>query len=191
MLIAPRPQIDGTSIYIASKIPSLEFASLLLEQIESNRRHLVPWFQITDLPPLQDVQDVFCYLLHLNLAMISQKTFTYFIFTKKEALIGMITADIYTDHASTLDIRFWLDKNHTRRSYMQQALHLLAEEFFFVGIERITAQTPVSAYKAKNLLQRSGYQFESIARHAYWDKTSKTYEDLAVFAKINPHRHGK
>ncbi len=187
MIFKPARRLNGNLIYLEQKTPSFELATTFFNLLKNNEKHLKYWFQVVDIPMFQDETETFCYLYQLYSNNQKQPSFSYFIYTPDNQLIGFLYAFSTQPQNAGLTIQFWMDKSKTRHGFMSEALRLIEKEFFFAGIERLTICCPIENTKARNLAIKSGYLLEGTAHHIYWNAFDKTFDDLSVFAKV----HGK
>ncbi len=184
MLFQPRAVLEGQHINLKRPTLQIATANQLLNAIDTNRKFILPWFQQTGNPTYRNTEDAFCRLIQIEAHWINQTLFTYFIYTKENKLIGLISAQPTKPENCGLNLHFWITKKQAHQGFMKEAIQLIEKEFFFLGTERIMISCDIENAQARLLATHSGYKLESKTRHGYWNPLTKKFHDLYVFAKI-------
>lgn len=111
------------------------------------------------------------------------------LITLEGRLIGALWFDLQT-FLDCLDLHFYIfEPNDRRQGYMQEALSLFALYLFATKkIERLQISIPDYSKGALRVAQKCGFQFEGIARSAFFHRGA--YLDLCIYSLLRSECKG-
>ncbi len=187
----PKEILEGNRIKLQKPNVTFAVAQELYNLVDSSRDHILPWldFALTDIT--KSAEDSYNYLFSLNSEWDSKRKFEYRIYEKESnKMIGGIGA---AKRGATQDmhfeIGFWLGKDAISKGYMQEAVKLIEDEFFALGVKRLVIRNAVGNTKSKNIGERLGYQFEGTQKAGGYSKYLDKFLDINVFAKIKNEKN--
>lgn len=115
-----------------------------------------------------------------------KKAMPIFIFKKDDsALIGAVTLDnIRYGAIESASLGYWIGKPFSKRGYMKEALRAIiyySSEHLKIG--RIEAATLPENLPSRNLLEKSGFNFEGIVES--YLKINGSWRDHVLYASLN------
>ena len=83
-----------------------------------------------------------------------------------------------------IELGYWLKKDAQGYGYMQEAVKLVEDEFFSLGIQRITIRVDVENEKSNKFAIKAGYSFEGKLRKGHYNMCLHQFRDLNLYSKI-------
>ena len=185
MIMPPDTIIQGKTIQLEKVRSNVAFAQKLYETLLVNKKYLSYWFEYGCNLKIDNLEDSFCYLMHLEDCWQKQKQYSYFIYTQNNELVGFISVTLTEPENCGAILHFWITKQERQKGYISEAMALIEKNFFFIGIERMVICCDSKCKIIENLALKNGYQFEGVKRHGYWNATKSKFVDMNVFSKIN------
>ncbi|MHA1540918.1 MAG: GNAT family N-acetyltransferase [Alphaproteobacteria bacterium] len=143
----------------------------------SNKDHFLPWDE--SLYNLKDFQQRIDYFYGINYGWENNKEWHFGIFLK-DALIGVLNLRTFGD--AKADLGLGIDKAHTRKGYMQEAVLLLEKEFFTKGFNKITWRVDEKNTASIELAKKLGYNCEGLLKDDCQEKDG--FSSLYQYAKL-------
>ncbi len=175
------PELTGLRIALQKHKTSPEYAGEFLALIKENRNHLLPWLQWT--AAIKDQGSVISWLNDLNQKWKNFESANYGIFLDN-ALIGEIGIGFISYNSNRCDLGYWLDKKHTGKGYVKEAIQIIETEFFNRGMHRIEIRCDNTNPSSIAVAKSAGYKLDGILRQDHLYPEITDYRDTFVFSKL-------
>ena len=190
MILTPKEKLVAERIYLQKPDVTFEYAYKMFEAVDQNRSHVLPWLEWALPEKTKRAEDDFIFALEADKDWREGKRFEYAIYDKKtdEYLGGLGVMMKGEEKNKRCEIGFWLVKHACGQGLMQEALKLVEDEFFSLGLERLVIRNVTENIKSKHVAERAGYCFEGVQRHGSYSSVLKKFRDVNVFSKISEQK---
>ena len=183
MLKKLKTQLKGKRIVLKINQPSIGLAKEMFAVINTNRKHLRPWFpwEKATVGP----EDSLKYLFETQEKLNKGEKVDYGIYINNKYVGSVGIFDINKDKKSG-EIGYWLSTKFIRKGYMTEAVKLVEKEFFInYGLHRIQIRCDEKNLASAGVAKKCAYVFEGKRREDNYSKHFKNYRSTLVFSKLN------
>ena len=177
--------LKGPRITLMHLEPSMDNAKLMHEVLFKNKKYLLPWMSwakyIENTP--KSVKDRYNLLIQNDKDWENDKAYEYVIVLDDKIIGGCsaASADIPNKKA---ELACWLAKDYRGNGYAMEAVHLLEQELFKNGFNKIVIRNDVLNKDSVNIAIKAGYELEGILKADKWLKDEHRFRDVNCFAKF-------
>ncbi len=182
----PKEILQGNRIVLQKPEVSFDYAQKMFAVANANRETVMPWLEWA-LPEItSSAEDDFLFASDADKAWKKGERFEYAIYDIKNkdflGVIGVIRRGKERNQA--IELGYWLKKDAQGYGYMQEAVKLVEDEFFSLGIQRITIRVDVENEKSNKFAIKAGYSFEGKLRKGHYNMCLHQFRDLNLYSKI-------
>ncbi|MFI3242289.1 MAG: GNAT family protein [Alphaproteobacteria bacterium] len=182
----PKEVLKGSRIKLERARQTFEEAYERYTIVDNNRDHILPWLDWAMPSITKAPEDCYAFLIGANKGWDDGDKYEYTI--KENASDKIIGGLGVMKRGRTLDkhfeIGFWLAKDACSKGYMQEAVKLVEDEFFALGIKRLVICNEVKNIKSRNVGLSLGYEFEGMKKSSRYSESLEDFMDINVYAKI-------
>ena len=166
--------------------PSFKLAQKMFSVVEQNREHVLSWLDWVLPEKTKTAEDSFRFMLNNDENWKKGTCFDYLLHLKSTNQIiggvGVSCLDIKRPHK--IEIGYWQDQKFCGHGYIREAVQLIENEFFNLGIVRIIIRNDVENEKSINVAKALKYHHEGINIKDRWNETLKMYRDMHQWSKV-------
>jgi len=163
----------------------LEHAPALFKCIDHDRerlREFLPWVDAT-----RTVLDVAVYITITLDRWEKGEMFDYSVFLREdESFLGVMDVHEISWEERRCEIGFWVLGEQEGKGYISEALGVLEQALFKIGLNRLEIRCSSNNEKSAGVPRRNGYTLEKTLNLHTLEQGS--FQDTLVFAKIKPKK---
>ena len=185
-MFEPKEKLASKRIYLQKPEVSFDFALKMYAVIEVNRDHIMPWLDWARPEINSRAEDSFVFALQADKAWKQGERFEYAIYDiqTNDYLGGVGVVKRGKDEVCCFEFGYWLKKEACGKGYMQEALRLIEDEFFGLGVKRFTIRADVENEASNKVAQNLGYEFEGTLRQSHYSMCLHQFRDLNIYSKV-------
>jgi RimJ/RimL family protein N-acetyltransferase len=181
MLKKFKDELRGKRLILRRSLSTIKNAQNIFEAVKENRRHLRPWFPWEK--ETKVVEDSLKYLFNHEEFVKKGEKAGYGIYLD-DKFIGHLGLFDVSDKNKSGEIGYWLSKNYTRCGYMTEAVKLLENEAFRVGLNRIQIKCDKRNVASSGVALKCGYILEAERRQDTYSDYFKDFRNTLIFSKL-------
>ena len=177
--------LHGPRITLMHLEPSLDNAKLLHEVLFKNKKHLLPWLSwarnIEN--TLQSVMDSHVYLIMCDKKWENATAYEYVI-VLDDKIIGSCSAINADTKNKKAELGFWLAYDYRGNGYVTESVHVLEQELFKNGFNKIIIHNDVLNKNSVNVAIKAGYELEGVLKQDRWLEHSRRFRDTPLEIQV-------
>lgn len=179
-----RKEIVGRRISLKYLEPAADVAEALFALVMRNRTHLLPWLDFA--AEYESVADAFAFLEGSERKWAAGTDYDYAIM-QDGVHVGSIGAHFGSHFVGwKAEIVYWLSEEHCGHGYVSEAVGLLENELFGMGVMKLVITNDTLNIPSVNVARRCGYALEAVLRKDRWNKNDNRPADVNYWVKFNP-----
>ena len=173
--------LKGKRLLLMHLAPSMHNASLMHNVLVKNKKYLLPWMQW--LNDTKSVKDTYNFVVQSDKNWQKDKAYEYAVVLNDEiiGMCGAVEIDITNKKA---ELGYWLAKDYRGNGYIMESVHVLEQELFKNGFNKIIIHTDVLNKNSVNVAKKSGYKLEAVLKQDRFLKYENRFRDTNCFVKF-------
>ena len=173
--------LKGKRLLLMHLAPSMHNASLMYSVLVKNKKYLLPWMQW--LNDTKSVKDTYNFVVQSDKNWQKDKAYEYAVVLNDE-IIGMCGAVTVDKTNKKAELGYWLAKDYRGNGYITESVHVLEQELFKNGFNKIIIHTDVLNKNSVNVAKKSGYKLEAVLKQDRFLKYENRFRDTNCFVKF-------